>query len=557
VDQFPILWDYTNTKPALRYATPRLGAAGALAFFDQAGAGFTRTWDYSPAPNTPPATVLQMFAGDWYDRIHYEWIDLNVGYMLGEQVRSLWVWNAYRRARILNSLVTAGVDGIIISTPGTPPLQWAALQIQYYSLTITFDGPPVISATLTFNWDESYTQILTVIGFRSTPWPFVPNWNQPVLERLEWKTDVLQAHRLEEQRRSVRIRPRRMIEFDMVAEDRARRLMQSLVWGWGGRVYAVPLWWDCAYTTSAAAIGSTTIAVDPGNREFEVGQPAILIADYKTVETVEVLSVGADHVEITRPLTQHWPETSRFMPARTARIDPTSISAFTGDVGRMRARFVFIDGVNHAAALPAATHNGYPVLEIRPNWIEDPSADYERVWTILDNATGVVAQEDLAGIPTFRQRYRWTHASRDEIEAWRQALFALRGRQGAIYVPTWSRDFIPATTILSGSVAIDVEHSGYSTFVDVDPGRRDIRIELVDGTILYRSITASSELTTDTERITIDSSLGVTVDPDQVAAISFMALMRLDADAAEFSWWTSDPGVVNTSAVFRGFRHSV
>ena len=39
--------------------------------------------------------------------------------------------------------------------------------------------------------------------------PFVPNWDNPVKETLEWLTDVIPARQDYEQRAAVRMRPRR------------------------------------------------------------------------------------------------------------------------------------------------------------------------------------------------------------------------------------------------------------------------------------------------------------------------------------------------------------
>src|SRR5690606_14439274 len=100
----------------------------------------------------------------------------------------------------------------------------------------------------------------------------------------------------------------------------------------------------------------------------------------------------------------------------------------------------------------------------------------------------------------------------------------------------------------------DVAWMGYTEYLWGDPNRRDIRIQLTDGTVLYRRITGAMEIEAG-ERLSIDEPLGVDVPPEGFALVSWLMLMRQESDAAEFAWWRGD--VVDTATTFRGFRHGV
>jgi hypothetical protein len=131
----------------------------------------------------------------------------------------------------------------------------------------------------------------------------------------------------------------------------------------------------------------------------------------------------------------------------------------------------------------------------------------------------------------------------------------MRGKQASVYVPTWTRDLKVVALIQSNALAIDVEKTNYASLIVQDPGRKNIRIQLASGQIFYRSVTGSLDLNTTTERININASLGLLVQPEEVESVMFMALSRLDSDGVELSWWSGD--VCNSSVALRTFNHGV
>jgi hypothetical protein len=316
------------------------------------------------------------------------------------------------------------------------------------------------------------------------------------------------------------------------------------------------LWWDGCNTTAAAGLGATRIDCPAATRDFQPGEPAILYRDWQTYETVEVSAVFSSYVELPRGLTQSWPEGTRIYPARAARIDGnTSIDRWDGAASLQRMRWQFEAAADYTANAGTATHNGYPVLEILPNWASEPSLDYQRKLAIFDASVGKRSIEDEALIPFTTQRMRYTFTTRTEIDAWRQRLYAMRGKQASVYVPTWTRDLEVSALIQANALAIDVVKTNYAELIGQDAGRKNIRIKLISGQIFYRAITGSVELGATTERISINAALGLLVQPEQVESIMFMALARLDSDGVELSWWSGD--VCESSIAMRAFNHGV
>lgn len=386
-----------------------------------------------------------------------------------------------------------------------------------------------------------------------TPWTWRPDWRVGMLERLEWRTDVLPAQRGEEQRRSLRLGPRQQVEFGFTASGNDRRHLEAALYANGAGEWALPLWWDGLDLTAPLAQGASSIPLSTVLRQFAVGEWVLLQGPTsRDYELIEIASVGAS-IGLAEPTARAWPAGTIAYPARLARIDgEINLSRFTGDAAYARLRFECLHPADWTAnAMPS--YRGYPVLETVPDWSEDPRLNLARKTTTLDGDVGLVHVEDEAETPLALQSSRFLIATRPDIDVWRQRLYALRGRQGAIWVPTWSSDAGLLSPVANTDTTIDVAWAGITEFLFGDPNRRDLRIELTDGTVLYRRVIAAEVIDANTERLTIDAALGRNVQPDDVALAHWLVLMRQDADAAEMQWFSGD--CIETSMSFRGFRH--
>lgn len=508
------------------------------------------------APQDYRGTLQPLYGGDLFDRMHYSALTFALGNIVGDQSRSIVVWNAYYRAIVLEDLVLAEAEGITVQglAPGAghPPLAEVT-----YSLHISTDGPPTIDATLTWTYQGLAPVVAVITGSRVTAWSWLPDWSRSLVERLEWKTDVLARADGSEQRISVRHGARRGYEFTAAAEGPARQFLEAALWGWGSRVWALPLFHDTTYLAAALPPGSSTIVVPAAGRDFHDSGLAVLLGDSpRDYEVVEIADAGAAQVTLARPTVRDWPAGTRFIPARTARLaEQVKLQRFRGDANRPALlRFELLEPWDGVPAT-GPTYRGHLVLERAPNWARGLDLDLQRSLAQLDALTGPWATEDATGHPTPLQTHGWTLPDRAAIAEHRARLAALRGRQGALWVPTWAQDLTLAATVAEDAPALLVTWSGYTLFTAMDPNRRDLRIALRDGTVLYRRIDGATVQDEDTERLVLDAPLGVEVHPQDVEAISFMALCRQQADAAELAHWTAD--TAESSTTWQGFVHDV
>lgn len=384
------------------------------------------------------------------------------------------------------------------------------------------------------------------------PWTVPPDWSSAVRETLGWRTEVLRAQATAvTQHRSLRATPARSFSALFTADGMAWRLAEQLLRARGGREFLLPVWPDVQQLQSAHAAGSAAIACAPVLRDFTVGGKALLLADVNTWEVVDVASVHMTSITLASATAIDWPAGTRLYPLRRARVaDGQSETVLNDRLGQRTLRFDLVEPCDWLDAWPGATtYLGHPVLDWRPAAGDDDGATYERGLVQVNNQVGDPSIADLAGVSLGSVSREWLLAGAAEHGAFRSLLYALRGAAVPVWLPSGKADFEPLATIGAAATTVSVEWSGYAALSALQPGRRDLRIELVDGTAFHRRITAAVEAGGG-ESLTIGSALGVSVASEQVRAMQLMAL-AVGPDDVEIEHLTDIEGVARARLDFR------
>lgn len=388
--------------------------------------------------------------------------------------------------------------------------------------------------------------------------PFQPDWSATVQERLEFRTDAIGAMDGSEQTRRVRMTPRRTFEFQVSEVGQARQAMANLAWARGSRRIYLPLWTEGGQLSAPASGEADTIQLRGGLADFAPGTLAMLRGDnVADAMVVEVDSVAGSVVTLKAPAGFAYRAGDWMVPVRRARFDGAAEwSSFTRSMTYGRQRFMVDEANPHPAIPPATTYRGFPVLTTRPSYARDPQTSLDRMGYRVDDDVGLIAEHDEVGVPLYRQVHQWNLEGAEALRAFRGLLYALQGRQRSLWVPTWLDDLTVAATIPGGGVQVRVAWSGYAQRIAQAINRRDLRIELVGGVVVYRRILSSVDNGDGTETLTLDASVAGTATPAaRVAQVSFMGLCRSDSDQFEFGWWRGDYADVATA--WRATVHDV
>ncbi len=263
------------------------------------------------------------------------WATLPLGNLLSSTTRNIEVWNAYQfDTQTLVSDVASGLTGVTLTDPYGTPLDYLPMRSRVYSALINIIGDPNIDNMLTFDFglDDVHDAPFTLItGIRLVPFTLEPDWAAEVIEGIEYLTDVFSAADTSEQRRQLRVLPRRHIEYTakpMTGQESAYLL--ALLYGWIGHKYGVLAWPDAMRLTSSVSVGGTVLPVEStATRDFAAGQIVLLWVNPTTYEARIVESFDGTSITLTDELQQSW-------VAGVTRVIPVFIGSLSTTAGLTR-----------------------------------------------------------------------------------------------------------------------------------------------------------------------------------------------------------------------------
>lgn len=385
-------------------------------------------------------------------------------------------------------------------------------------------------------------------------WMHPPTWGEQIIERLDWKTDVLSGELGTEQRVARRLTPRRSFTASFYLQKTDRQQFEYNMAARGSQVWVIPVWHDVSTLDADAASGASVLSVDTQYREFLNSGLVILRGQsLNSWEVGIVQSKTSGSITLTDTLSAAWPKRTKVYPARLARLVFTLETAKkTDDFVEARIGFTLDQRNPYVSDIAFPTYLSSPVLEQRPDESDELSFGYERLLSIVDNDVGLPSYLDTANKTFQTIGYRWSVIGRQKAHDLRQLLSYLRGRARAMWIPTFMQDFTLDSDVASGATTLAVKNVGYTDSGARAAGKQDIRIQLADGTVLYRRITASIVSSATRETLTLSSPIATGFVAGQVVAISHMQLSRMESDSLELRHPTDSVGVTQCDARWRG-----
>ena len=382
-------------------------------------------------------------------------------------------------------------------------------------------------------------------------WTIRPNWRGGILERLEWKTDVLASESNHEQRRLLRRTPRRSFEITVNPTAADRAYLDLILHRLGGGEWAFPLWHDQGTLVADANVGAEEIVFDNRWREHMTGGRAILYKDRSTWETVEIGEQTETGFAVLGGTVYDWPAGTRVYPLRRCLVrSNTTLTALTGKVGQAQLLFQvnepnpLLDGTV-GTDFAETSIGGVPVITQPPNRSREITTDQVRFTDEQDGETGLVYRVDLAGRSFNVQAHNWLLRGRPQQAAFRAFLYGMRGRQGLAWLPTFNDDVTLAADALQGANRLTVDNIGYRYVAGAGGA----------------PIAGRERLWTRLESVAITGVAGIAGEPDHErlntavlanhydagTSFSFMSLARLNQDEIELLHHADSDGVMECS----------
>lgn len=504
-----------------------------------------------PLGTTPPVHPPYITPGlyspssfdDWYYRIHMYPVTLALGNLVGNQQREVVLWNAFFNNVTLQDFVLANGIGITVTEPVITPYTMRPLEDLTYLFEISANGPPVVDATATWTIDgEDF--VIPITGRRVVLMPFKPNWSGAVDETLESLTTVRPSYdNTFEQVVEIRGKgPRRILQYQVRLHRDAANVFDNLTFGWQGRVFATPLWQEETNLQGAVFLGANVLTVDTTvGRTFAAGTLAVLYGNYLNFEIVEVLSTTPTSITLTRGTEFAWPDRTEVIPAMVCNMDAMTSTRRASDT-HVDAIIRFTSTADMFARFDGGTapvtYRGEELYVGRTNWIQPLQISTNSLQTQFDGyGTGVYRVTRRAAFPVVQRGYAWTKKGKAENEELRKFFARRRGRFKNAWLSSGVTDFRLTSPALSSESSFKVHNTQYGVLLGMNPARRNVLIEMRDGTYIARQILDYQlDSLTGEGIVSVDSALGKNLSVQNVKRISFLGLYRMSSDSITFSW---------------------
>lgn len=385
---------------------------------------------------------------------------------------------------------------------------------------------------------------------------FLPNWARGVTETLEWVTDVLRSDISgHEQRRSVRLSPRRFFEATFNPTDEARSFMDLWLQRFGAQEFLLPLWHDRAKLNQAAPQGTRRLSFANTFREFETDGYALLRTGLFGYTVVLIEDQDDDGLDLAGNLNASWGVGTVIYPLRPAALDNLQavLASITRNVARVPLSFrVTRENDYPLGAEPLPMYDGFPLVTLEPNRRDDLQTRFEQMYAESDYDIGRVYRRTEADRAFAAQFYNWQARGRQQHHELRQTLYRLAGRQKAVWMPSFNKDVVLARNLSAVSNRLDIREIGYRYLGGPIAGRDRIMLKDDTGERKILTITGTSEpLEEGEDRLNLSASAGFTASAGREG--SFVDLVRMDQDRVEITHHTDSDGVCEVAAAFRSF----
>jgi hypothetical protein len=466
----------------------------------------------------------------WYETAHLiPRLVQDVGNLVTDQNISCELYNADRyNAITVSSIVDNLGNGFLVTGVPATPFNIASQDSLLFTIKVLQSGDLQIDGTYTLvlSTGEEYT--IQIIGSRIVLIPIRPE--APLKEHLQWDTKILQAVSGNEQRIANRHMPRELFELTYKA---GRKRMEMILFDRQARLIAIPAWHEPSFVSSAVTAGDYTVNVGTTDyANFYVGGYAVVLKDEWTFDVLEIESMTGTSITFTTDLANSYSVNTQVMPLMTGYVQATTpaIKAiYNEQTFKLKAHIRTTDN-DIADASGWSIYNSKVFLD-DPNFVKNHLSEIlETKVYVLDNVSGDHTQSSMWDHNARRSRKGFFTNSRADLWKLRQLLHYLRGRQVSFYIPTFTKDIVPNSTLVNSTSTITMDNIGYTLNAHERWPKQVIRVHLTDGTILIRTIQNSAELSFAEEQLTVDTAWPYDIEPEDIERIEFLEKVRFDSD---------------------------
>ncbi len=363
--------------------------------------------------------------------------------------------------------------------------------------------------------------------------PVFPNWSQPVTERYEFRTTVFEAHSGDEQRRALRQRPRRSIQYLGSAHGETLREISALLTLRRDTRVKVP---NVTASQEAEYLTPTMVQFHGGNPGWLEAGTYVFVQEGLREEVARVLEVGINGVTFLEELVFEYIH-PRVSPARLCRFPPEQKMSYLTNMVAQGTFLLEIDPGTEAdeATIEPTQFRGQDTMFLRPNWRDGVPITFGVPGDIIDYGVGRIAVDYRQTLNTKIVELSFLGRSREEVAKHLNQFYRAKGRRGVFYIPTWTSDFEMVGPVDYGTNSITIRGLYRQALDPIDFSHRNIA--LIAGETVIPCGIYSATVVAEGLKLRIDRNLAELPLPEKFF-ISWLVMARFASDEMVVDWRT-------------------
>jgi hypothetical protein len=487
----------------------------------------------------------RFFVDDFYNRIHLIPPRIDVGNLTEKVVYDIEFFNAFLQNVYLDEITPYNTDGIVLSNIDVPKLIYALLSITA-QVTLNLSGPAIIDGNFTFSFSIGPDLVLDIVGQRIIPFPISPNWTEPVTEELSYYTQIIESRDGTEQRIILRVKPRWRIKYSILENGIRVNLIESLLAGWGGRSYAVPIWFKKSKITLPVLGDESVIQCDTANRGFKKGDLCIIWLDAMTAEAHEIDTVGTNQLTFVYPVSQPFPY-GYVIPARLCHLNGqmTSIGAVATNLIEAQVTFeADLPETIEPSPIPD-TYDGLGIFPYGHDYTKPLTRSFIRSMNVYDSGLGIFNWDDRRGYPIDEFEIDDIMLmGLAEVEKFKGFVASVNAQAKAFYYRINEEQLLLSRRLDMGSNFMYIKNTSYGILEQHIKSRQTLVMYTTTGRLIFN---ITSYMATDQNDIMLftDTSWQKSYEIEEVNQISFLVKVRLDQDDYVYKYNIDNVAVIN------------
>lgn len=482
-------WDM---DPVITFAAPAfvsgvLSAAHLVDTSPALGGTVVRPQPLAHPTRALSGAYLAEYVDDFYNHIYAVPAIMDFGVLSSNVAKSVQLWNAHLSDITLTAITPIAVaQGVSISgvSPGLviKPLQVVGVQFDAAAV-----GSNSISGTAIFAFGDELASVV-VTGVRASMFTYSADWKDSYKVTREFRTTIQTSRSGKEQRRAMRNRARKSLEFTITAHGAGLLAIQRDLSKHLGYTVTMPDETRFVTSTSGALNGADAMVVDsaPAWLHDQVLLRTELITTIK-----QISAVSGNTVAFTEPFANDWPAGTQILPllsgrmAQSVSLDMMSDSAATGIV---TFNVTPTSEVEVDPPSASVTFNGREVVLLRPNWATPPKVEFGHAFETVDYQQGPIAYFNPIPYVSRTQQLGFTAFDVDEVAQIEDWFTRAKGQRGEFYMPTWQNDIPLIDAVPAGAAGITVPGLMFKEQFATDTVFRAICIVFNDGSTLFAKV---------------------------------------------------------------------